>query len=88
MLAQLLRGITKLIVHCAQSINVLSLQEAQWTTAENLRRKLAWKDHTVDGWTIESYSMQSAIPQAPVDSEGSPPSRLHNANRCALCISV
>ncbi|CAL8464664.1 g4199 [Coccomyxa elongata] len=57
------------------------VQEAQWTTAENLRRKLAWKDHTVDGWTIESYSMQSAIPQAPVDSEGSPPSRLHNANR-------
>lgn len=37
----------------------------------------------MDGWAIEAYATQAAIPQTPNDAEGSPASRLHTTNRCA-----
>lgn len=36
----------------------------------------------MDGWTIEAYATQAAIPLAPSGAAGSPASRLHSADRC------
>ncbi|EIE19065.1 hypothetical protein COCSUDRAFT_48997 [Coccomyxa subellipsoidea C-169] len=57
------------------------LQEEQWTTVGDLRRKLAWQQHTVDGWSIEAYATQAGMPQTSSEAAGAPPSRLHTTNR-------
>lgn len=59
------------------------LQEEQWTTVGDLRRKLAWQQHTVDGWSVEAYATQAGFPQTSSEAAGAPPSRLHTTNRCA-----